>query len=87
MIPVSIDGMQEVLPIGKKIPRLGKHVVVKFGKPFDYSEFLDQPRTRETAQALVDGVMEVIRAQHAEISALRKADGKVQKKAVATERP
>ncbi len=87
VIPVALDGMQDVLPIGKKIPRIGKRVMVKYGKPFDYSEFLDQPRTRETAQALVDGVMEVIRAQHAEIRALREADGKIQSKAVAPERP
>jgi hypothetical protein len=29
----------------------------------DYAEFLTQPRTRETAQALIDRVMAAIRAQ------------------------
>jgi hypothetical protein len=32
---------------------------------------MDKPRTRETAQALVDKVMEAIREQHEEIRQLR----------------
>lgn len=71
VIPVAIDGMQDVLSVGKKVPRLWKRVYVKYGEPVDYSEFLNQPRTRETAQAIVDKVMEVIRQQHAEILRLR----------------
>ncbi len=73
VIPVAIDGMQEVLPIGKVIPRIGKRVFIKYGEPYDYSDLLDKPRTRETAQELVDGVMEVIRTQHAEIRRRRLA--------------
>ncbi len=71
VIPVAIDGMQDVLPIGRTIPRIGKRVYINYGKPIDYSEFLDGPRTRDTAQALVDRIMEVIRAQHEEIRSLR----------------
>jgi hypothetical protein len=33
----------------------------------DYAEFLALPRTRETAEALIDRVMAAIRVQHAEI--------------------
>ena len=71
IIPVAIDGMREVLPIGKVVPRIGKRIYVKFGEPIDYYDLLDEPRTRETAQALVDKVMTVIRAQHEEIRRLR----------------
>lgn len=71
VIPVAIEGMQDVLPIGNKIPKIGKRLYISYGKPVDYSEFLDKPRTRETAQALVDKVMEQIRIQHAEIQRLR----------------
>ena len=67
IIPVAIDGMQEVLPIGKTIPRIGRRIYVSYGPPLDYSEFDEQPRTRDTAQALVDKVMEAIREQHADI--------------------
>jgi 1-acyl-sn-glycerol-3-phosphate acyltransferase len=71
VIPVAIDGMDKVLPIGKVLPRLFKRVYVSFGPPLDYSEFLDRPHTRETAQALVDRVMEAVRSQHDELLRLR----------------
>jgi 1-acyl-sn-glycerol-3-phosphate acyltransferase len=75
VIPVAIDGMQDVLPIGRSIPRIGKRVYIKYGPPLDYSEFLDEPRTRETAQAIVDKVMAAIREQHADIRRLRNEAG------------
>jgi 1-acyl-sn-glycerol-3-phosphate acyltransferase len=71
VIPVAIDGMQDVLPIGRCVPRVFKRVYVSYGAPVDFAEFLDRPRNRETAQAVVDRVMERIRAQHAEIRRLR----------------
>lgn len=66
LIPVTIEGMREVLPIGKQVPRVFKRITVTFGPPVDYTEFLALPRTRENAQALVDRVMDAIRAQQAE---------------------
>lgn len=76
VIPVAIDGMQDLLPIGASRPRIGQRIYVKYGQPLDYSELLDQPRTRETAQELVDRVMEQIREMHAEIRELRLRDGR-----------
>jgi 1-acyl-sn-glycerol-3-phosphate acyltransferase len=71
VIPVAIEGMQDILPIGAKTPRIGKRVMLSIGPALDYSEFLDRPRTRETAQELVDKAMAAIRAQHAELRRLR----------------
>jgi 1-acyl-sn-glycerol-3-phosphate acyltransferase len=73
VIPVAIEGMQRVLPIGRHLPRLFQHITVSFGAPVDYAEFLSLPRTRETAQALIDRVMAAIRAQHAELTGRRSA--------------
>ncbi len=42
---------------------------MSYGPPVEYADLLAQPRTRETAQALVDRVMAAIRAQHAELRA------------------
>ncbi len=67
VIPVAIDGMDRALPIGRFVPRIFKRIYVSYGPPVDCSEFFDRPRTRETAQLLVDRVMEAIRAQHAEL--------------------
>ncbi len=71
VIPVAIDGMQDLLPIGSKIPRLFRRIYISFGPPVDYSEFFDRPRDKEAAQAVVDKVMEAIRRQHEEIREFR----------------
>ena len=67
VVPVAIDGMRAVLPIGRYLPRIFKRVAVSFGSPVDYTDLLALPRTRETAQAVIDRVMAAIRAQHAEL--------------------
>ncbi|MBI4520657.1 MAG: 1-acyl-sn-glycerol-3-phosphate acyltransferase [Gemmatimonadetes bacterium] len=66
-VPVAIEGMREVLPIGRHLPRLFKRIYVYFGPPVDYSEFLDRPRSNETAQAVIDKVMAQVRIQQAEL--------------------
>ncbi len=73
VIPVAIHGMQDVLPIGTFLPRIGKRVDVSFGPPVDYSEFLGRSRDRETAQALVDKVMSEVLRLHTEIRQRRQA--------------
>ncbi len=70
VIPVAIDGMQEVLPVGCYVPRIFKRISVSYGPPVDYAEFLAMPRTRETAPALIDRVMEAMQVQHAELRSM-----------------
>ena len=71
VIPVAIDGMQEVLPVGSVFPRFFKHIYVSYGPPLDYSEFLEKRRDKETFQELVDHVMKKIRQQHQGLRRLR----------------
>jgi len=75
VIPVAIDGMREVLPVGCYVPRICKRISVSYGPPVDYAEFLAMPRTRETAQAVIDHVMEAIQVQHAELRRRRTQGG------------
>ena len=75
MIPVAIDGMQEVLPIGRYVPRIFKRIYVSYGPPVDYAEFLAMPRTRETAAAVIDRAMAAIRVRHAELRWRRSEGG------------
>ena len=74
VIPVAIDGMHAVLPIGRYLPRIFKRIAVSFGSPVDYTDLLAMPRTRETAQAVIDRVMAAIRLQHAELRRQRRRD-------------
>ena len=69
VIPVAVEGMQHVLPIGKMIPRIGKRIYISFGEPVELDDLFEQERTRETAQEVVDRVMERISAQHADLGA------------------
>src|SRR6266566_548281 len=63
----ALHRMMQVLPIRHYVPRIFKRISVSFGQPVDYTEFLKMPRTRETAQAVIDRVMEAIRSQHGEL--------------------
>ncbi|MGH7540893.1 MAG: lysophospholipid acyltransferase family protein [Gemmatimonadota bacterium] len=72
VIPVTIEGMDEVLPIGSVVPRIGKRITVYFGRPLDYSDLADEPRSKETAQRVVDRVMERLRFQRRVIRRLRR---------------
>lgn len=74
VIPVAIDGMQAVLPIGRYFPRIFRRIAVSLGSPVDYTDLLAMPRTRETAQAVIDRVMAAIRVQHAELQRQRRRD-------------
>ena len=71
VIPVAIDGMQDVLPIGRRVPQIFQRVVFKYGPPVDFGDLLDQPASAELAQAITDRAMEAIRTQHTEIRRLR----------------
>jgi 1-acyl-sn-glycerol-3-phosphate acyltransferase len=57
VIPVTIEGMDQVLPIGARFPRLGKKVAIYFGRPINYADLENRERSREAAQEIVDRVM------------------------------
>lgn len=63
VVPVTVDGMHEILPVGSLVPRFFKRVYVVYGKPIDYSDFIGQERSKETAQRIVDRVVAVMREQ------------------------
>ncbi|MGH7672777.1 MAG: lysophospholipid acyltransferase family protein [Gemmatimonadales bacterium] len=62
VVPVAIDGTQEVLPIGGYVPRRCKRVSVSFGPPVDYADPArrvpapaHRSRESETSNGCVDG--------------------------------
>jgi 1-acyl-sn-glycerol-3-phosphate acyltransferase len=67
VIPVAIDGMSEVLPIGRMIPRIGKRIHVVFGAPLELPATPTEAPSREAAQTLVDRAMAAIREQVAAV--------------------
>ncbi|MFQ5770625.1 MAG: lysophospholipid acyltransferase family protein [bacterium] len=71
VIPVCIDGMDKLLPIGSIFPRPFKKIYVYYGKPLDLSAFYGKEKTKEVAQEIMNRVMDAIQTMHAEIKALK----------------
>lgn len=69
-IPVYVQGMDKVLPVGAAWPRLFKKIRVIFGEPIDMSDLLDRPDGLETSQQIIDRVMEQIGRLKDELQAI-----------------
>lgn len=67
VIPVCIDGMDQVLPIGKVVPRIFKRIHVYFGPPLDLSEFYGREKNKDVAEAIMNRVMERLRIMRTEL--------------------
>jgi len=63
VVPVTVDGLYDVLPVGSTFPRLFNHIWLAFGKPIDYSRYEGRPRSKEAAQEIVDDVIRILRRQ------------------------
>jgi len=62
-IPVCMDGMSGLQPIGHFWPRVFRTILLYYGKPVDLSEFYDKPVDRHTAQAAIDKVFREVARQ------------------------
>ncbi len=67
VIPVRIEGMDRVLPIGARVPRIFQRIRVQYGEPLDFTEFYGRDKTKDVAQTIMDRVMESVRALHGEL--------------------
>jgi len=59
VVPVGVLGTEAVQPIGSHMPRLGKKVTIRFGKPMD---FTGRPTDSSSMRAITDEVMAAIQA-------------------------
>lgn len=73
VVPVYIDGMNRLLPVGAIFPRLFRHIYVYYGKPIDMSEFENCEKNKENSQAVIDKVMAAMNRQREAILKLKEA--------------
>ncbi|MEV4611140.1 lysophospholipid acyltransferase family protein [Kitasatospora sp. NPDC049258] len=59
VVPVALEGPQDILPVGRKLPRV-RQVTVRFGKPLDFSELHGQARSAKARRQVTDQVMAAI---------------------------
>ena len=60
VVPCFHRGLDQVLPIGAVVPRIGKRVDIVIGPPFSVDDLRALPNTQETWQKIADRVMEKI---------------------------
>ena len=60
VVPVSIKGTDQVIPVGKTMPRPGTSVELRFGVPMDLSDEYAIANTKESSQKIIDRVMMTI---------------------------
>ncbi|MEU1282885.1 lysophospholipid acyltransferase family protein [Kitasatospora sp. NPDC005856] len=59
VVPVALEGPEQILPVGKRIPRL-KKVTVRFGEPLHFDELHGQARSLKARRQVTDEVMAAI---------------------------
>ena len=57
VIPISIRGTENVMPLDSKVPRLSGRVVVEFGKPLVFDRYYDRPKDRFVLRSVTDEIM------------------------------
>jgi monolysocardiolipin acyltransferase len=62
VIPCYHTGLNQVLPIGHKIPRVGKRVHIRVGEPLTFADCMEMPNSPKTWQMISDRIIEAIRA-------------------------
>jgi 1-acyl-sn-glycerol-3-phosphate acyltransferase len=57
ILPVHVSGMDDVMPVGCRIPKVGKRITIRVGVPFTCTDVPGDPDTRETWKAITQKVM------------------------------
>jgi 1-acyl-sn-glycerol-3-phosphate acyltransferase len=61
VVPVALEGTDEIQPVGTRRPRIRK-VTVRFGEPLDFSHLHGQARNARVRRQVTDEVMAAIQA-------------------------
>ncbi|MFI6843929.1 1-acyl-sn-glycerol-3-phosphate acyltransferase [Kitasatospora sp. NBC_00085] len=59
VVPVALEGPEQILPVGKRVPRIRK-VTVRFGEPLHFDELHGQARSLKARRHVTDEVMRAI---------------------------
>lgn len=76
VVPVTLEGLDRVLPIGSRLPRIGQRVSIYVGRPVPYDDLAAEGRSRKSAQQIVDRVMARIAFQQRILRRLRRSQSR-----------
>ncbi len=57
VVPVAVFGTPEVMPKGAKFPRLGRRVIIVFGRPLDFGRYDGVAEDRFVLRAITDEIV------------------------------
>ena len=57
ILPIGMIGSDEVMPIDSKLPKLNRHVTIRFGQPIDPGRYAGMENDRLALRELTDEVM------------------------------
>jgi 1-acyl-sn-glycerol-3-phosphate acyltransferase len=60
VVPVAVTGMSDVLPVGRRLPRLGTRPTVRFGEPLDFSQYYGREHDPAVRRQVTDEIMRAI---------------------------
>jgi 1-acyl-sn-glycerol-3-phosphate acyltransferase len=63
VIPCYHSGLEQVLPIGHKIPRIGKRVRIQIGEALNLDKYMEMPNAPKTWQMISIQMIEAIKQQ------------------------
>jgi 1-acyl-sn-glycerol-3-phosphate acyltransferase len=73
VVPTAVSGTNRILPKGALLPSFRRSIAVRFGPPLDLQRHYDQPDSKQTAEAIVQEVMQAIAALQHEPFAVRES--------------
>lgn len=73
VVPTAVSGTNRILPKGALLPSFRCSIAVRFGPPLDLRRYYDQPDSKQTAEAIVQEVMQAIAALQDEPLAVRES--------------
>ncbi len=57
VVPISIEGTTEIMPLDKKLPRLRGRVTLRFGKPLEFDRYFERSQDRFVLRSVTDEIM------------------------------
>ena len=61
VVPCYHRGLENVLPIGTKIPKHGKRIIIEVGPPIQFDDYLSMPNAPKTWQMISDRIIDAIK--------------------------
>ena len=57
VVPIAVEGTEEIMPLDAKMPRLKGRPTVTYGKPLTFERYYDRPKDRFVLRSVTDEIL------------------------------